>query len=396
MKNFIQLFTFAVFALVASAFSFGVEYTPIVATGLGVASFALPSAESGVLMMSLPLQQSRALFTKMTVEVWKEKITPQMFLRSFFTEKESLSKQISIEVRRGTERVAVDVERSSNGNRNTFSKSTEKIFVPPYYYEYLTANDHRLYDVAIGMNHETGFAQLTQELAEDLLELQYKIERAYEKQCAEVLETGIVQLQSGTNIDFKRKAASLVDVSGSNPWTTGGNNPITDIKNGCDFLRQTGKMSGGIVNMIAGDEALEALLNNDTFQARSDIKDFDLAAMKLPQVEAVGGVFHGVLSAGSYSVRVWSYPEVYEDSNGNVQSYINPKKIVLLPAKTNFVLSYAAVPQLIDGNSVPQQGAYLVQEFFDDRKTAHEISIKSAGVAIPVAVDQIYTAQVVA
>jgi hypothetical protein len=40
-------------------------------------------------------------------------------------------------------------------------------------------------------------------------------------------------------------------------------------------------------------------------------------------------------------------------------------------------------------------GEYVVSEYLDDRKMTHDIDIRSAGIAIPVAVDQIYTAQVV-
>ena len=64
--------------------------------------------------------------------------------------------------------------------------------------------------------------------------------------------------------------------------------------------------------------------------------------------------------------------------------------------RPNFNLTFGAVPQLIENGSVPQKGAFLIQDFIDQRATAHEVNIKSAGVAIPVAVDQIYTGQPVA
>ena len=41
-------------------------------------------------------------------------------------------------------------------------------------------------------------------------------------------------------------------------------------------------------------------------------------------------------------------------------------------------------------------GAYVVGEYLDERNTSHVIEIKSAGIAIPVAVDQLYTVQVLA
>jgi hypothetical protein len=397
MKNLLTIVILGLIALTVSSATVGVEYTPLIGGGILLASLAIPPAESGVLLMSIPIQDARSLFTKKLIDVYKEMITPMTFLRSFFKVEESLTKEISIEVRRGTERVAVDVTRHTDGNMNTFSNSSEKIFIPPFYYEFLAANDHRLYDVAIGMQSETGFAQLTKELAEDLLELQYKIERAYELQCAQVLETGIVQLQANTNIDFKRKAASLVDKGAGNYWATGTVNPYTDLENMCKFIRQTGKTRSGIYNAIMGSEALADFLDNTIVKARADIRNITLDDIKTPQTNAEGGVLHGEVTAGSYKVRIWTYPEGYEDASGNFIEYVNSKKVIMLPDNPRFKLAFGAIPMLLeDQPETTQRGAFVVQEYFDRKKTIHEIAVKSAGVAIPVAVDQVVTYQVVA
>lgn len=400
MKNLFTLLIIGLVSLFAANATVGVEFTPIV--GAGIVGFGLVLNEiqpsgSGVLMTTIPIQDARALFTKKLIDVYKEKITPMSFLRSFFKVEESLTKEISIEVRRGSERVAVDVTRHTDGNMNTFSNSTEKIFVPPFYYEFLAANDHRLYDVAIGMQSETGFAQLTAELADDLVELQYTIERAYELQCAQVLETGIVQLESNTNIDFKRKAASLVDKGAGSYWATGTVSPYKDLENMCKFIRETGKTRSGIYNAIMGSEALADFLDNTIVKTRADIRNITLDDIKTPQAMAEGGVLHGEVTAGSYKVRIWTYPEGYEDADGNFVDYVNSKKVVMLPDNPRFKLAFGAIPMLLDdAPETTQRGAFVVQEFFDRKRTIHEIAIKSAGVAVPVAVDQIATYQVVA
>ena len=95
--------------------------------GLVVAGLALMTPEiNGVAFMAIPAVDGRALFTKKTVQVYKEQISVKSFLRSFFTEVESLTKEVSIFVRRGTDKVAVDVSRHSDGNMNKFTSSTEK------------------------------------------------------------------------------------------------------------------------------------------------------------------------------------------------------------------------------------------------------------------------------
>lgn len=394
MKKLFNLLVFAMVAVVVA--SFAGSSVVGAACALAVVSITMPTAGVGVLQMAIPAGDIRNTFTKMLVAVYKEKTVTTSFLRSFFPAKETMTKEISIEVQRGLEKIAVDVERGTDGNRNTFSKSTEKIFVPPFYWEYLTANDHRLYDVAIGMQNEAAFGQLTTELADDFFKLRQKIERAYELQCSEIFDTGIVQLAAGTNIDFKRKAASLVDLTAS-PWTVGTNDPYSDLADGAKFIRQVGKAQGSTYNVIMGATALDAFLNNTIVKDRADIRNYGLDAVRAPQRDSVGGSFHGTVSAGAYNFRIWSYPEYYDNVSNVSTPYIDDKKIIILPEAPNFNLSFGAVPQLIGvGGTTPQNGAFLIQDFIDERATAHEMHIKSAGVAIPVAVDQIYTAEVIA
>ena len=392
MKNIFTLLVFGFVTAIVATFS-GSSMTGS-AVGLASASFLMPSS-TGIAYMAIPIQDARSLFTKMVVAVYKEQVSTTSFLRSFFPTKETMSKEISIEVQRGFEKVAVDVERGTNGNRNTFSKSTEKSFVPPFYWEYLTANEHRLYDVAIGMRDSNSFSELASQTAMDLFALRQKIERAYELQCSQVFDTGIVQLNAGVNIDFKRKAASLVDLS-ANPWTTGTNDPYKDLENGAKFIRQVGKSQGGVYNVIMGSKALSAFLSNTIVKERADIRNFSLDSVRAPQRNSVGGTLHGEVTAGAYTFRIWTYAEYYDDANGNSTPYINESKIIILPEAPKFNLTFGAVPQLIENGAVPQKGAYLIQDFIDQRATTHEVHIKSAGVAIPVAIDQLYTAKVVA
>lgn len=394
MKNLNKLLLLGLmsFALMAFTGSFIV--------GLGISSvlaMILPNKE-GALYSTIPVQDAQALFTKTMIAVYKEKVSVTSFLRSFFTVKETMTKNVSIAVRRGYEKVAVDVSRYSDGNRNQSTKTSEKIFTPPFYDEYLTANEFELYDrviASLSMGQTSFIGELSDEMADQLMELQNKIERAIELQCAQIFDTGVVELKAGANIDFKRKAASLVDKGAGNYWATATVDPYKDLEAGCNFIRTKGKAQGGIYNVIMGADALSDFLNNAIVQKRADIRNFGLDNVNGPIKSAVGSTYHGQVACGSYKVNIWSYPEFY-DVSGVSTPYIDPKKVILLPEKTDFVLSFAAVPQLITNGGVPQKGAYLIQEFMDLKKTAHEIHIKSAPIAVPVRIDTIYTVKVVA
>jgi hypothetical protein len=349
-------------------------------------------------MGSIKTADAKGLVTKMLIDSYKENVKVESFLRSFFEVKESLSKTISIEVRRGTEKIAVDVERGTNGNRNTVGKSSEKIFLPPYYKEWFDATELDLYDIMFGSEtiDSANFTRFIEEVSEKLMLLKEKIERAYERQCAQVFETGIVTLERGINIDFKRKAASLVDKGGGNYWATGTVNPFDDLENGCKFIREKGKSQGTVINGIFGSTALKHFLANTIVKDRADIRNFSLDQVRAPQKNSVGASLHGQVAAGSYQVNIWTYPEVYDNAAGESTPYINPKKVILIPEVPRFKLAFAAVPQLMKPGKPVKKGAFLFDDYLDEEDDKHIYRVKSAGVAIPVAVDQIYTVQVVA
>lgn len=351
-------------------------------------------------MGQISTSDARGLFTKMLIAVYKERTVPTSFLRSFFKTKESPTLEVSIEVQRGTEKIAVDVQRGTEGNRNQFSRSNEKIFVPPYYREYFDNTSLMLYDRLFGsdgMIDSAIFSAFLQEVADKYQALQEKIERAYELQCSQVLETGVVQLQQEINIDFKRKAGSLVDLSGT-PWTNDANNPFTHIEAGCLWLRQNGKAMGAVFNMIAGSEVKTAFDNNAKVTSSANLRRVDHVNISMPQRNSVGATSHGEFAAGDYIIRLWTYPQYYTNAAGSQLPYVNSKKFILLPETPNFDMAFGAVPRLLDGSKAAgvKKGAFVFGDFVDPRHDAHVYDVKSAGVAIPTAIDQIYTAKPIA
>lgn len=348
--------------------------------------------------MSIPAVQARPLFTKALVAQFKQLPVQTQFLSTFFPVVEKSTKELAIQIQRYKEKVAKDVERGTNGNRNQATKSTEKIFLPPLFKEYFDVTELHLYDRLFGATGNIDsalFNDLRDEAATELMELRKKIERAIELQCAQVLEDGIVTLNSGENIDFKRKADSMVDLGAGNYWTSAVN-PIEDIEAGCQFLRQVGKAQGNVFNMILGTDAKAALYDNTDLKETANLRRIDNVDLRMPQRNQVGGTSHGQISAGDYTVRIWTYPEYYDNDSDVSTAYMNSKKVVLIPENPKFIRGFAAVPQLIDEATTTTKGAFLVQEYKDRRKKTIDYEISSAPLAIPVAVDQIYTAQVVA
>jgi len=242
-------------------------------------------------------------------------------------------------------------------------------------------------------------ADFISSVQEKLSILVNKIERAIEKQCAEIFDNGKITLKNGTAIDFKRKAGSMVDL-GAGQYFANAIDPFKKLEAGCQWLRETGKAQGNVFNAIFGQTALADFLGNAKFIERQNLVNMSLDLVMAPQRNAVGGTYHGQITVGAYKVNLWSYPEVYESINGSgakvVSKYVNDKKVVLLPEATKFIEVYATVPQVFKGAITPVAAEFVFGEYVDDRDTSHIFDVKSAPICVPVAIDHIYTMQAVA
>lgn len=350
--------------------------------------------------MSISISELRGQFTKALIDVYSNKASATSFLRSFFPTVIEDTLNVSIQVRQGTNKVAVDVIRGTEGNMNAASRSSEKVIQPPYYKETINATSLDWYDKAFGSESPSPqeLASYINELAEEMVVLQDKIDRSTEVQVAQIFDTGIVNLKQATNINFRRKAGSIVDVSGSNPWSTGTNDPAENLKAAAEFIRKETKTTAATFNLIMGDQAYDAMINNDTFQKKSDLKDVTLNSIESPQSAATGSAFHGTVSAGSYLFRVWTYPQFYTPATGGAQvPYVDPKKVIVLPDNPQFKLAYGASPKLrTDMNNQPvamvnTPGQYHIDDYIDVTKEAHMFAMKSAAIAVPTEVNAIYT-----
>jgi hypothetical protein len=343
---------------------------------------------------------AQALYTKKIIAVYKERNkVPTSFLRSFFKVVESDTKEVSILVERGTEKIAVDVARGTKGHRNAFSLKTEKVFVPPYFREYFDATEMDIYDRLFTSDSidESVMAEFVKGVVDKLRALQAKIERTYELYCAMVFQTGVVELQNDTNINFLRKAASMVDLNATTGyWSVSGHDLYVDLETGCDFIKTEGKAEGSVFVAILGRKAHSTMMKNSVFLAKQNMVSMKLDQINTPQSNSVGGKYHGRLTCGPYEVDIWTYPEKYQDKTLNWHNYIDETNVIILPPDPNFVFAFGAVPRLFKGKIGKQPGQFVFGEYLDEEEVTHKFDVKSAGVPVPVAIDCIYTMKAVA
>jgi len=357
--------------------------------------------------MSLPIVQARAIFTRTMIDSYREKTPAASFLKSFFNVITATTKTVSIEVQRGTEKIAVDVLRGMDGQRNQFSLSTEKEWMPPFYNENFDNTSLDRYDVVFGQNDNFSpqtIGYLASDVADKYQALRDKIERAKEKQAAQVLETGIVTLKYGDTIDFKRKAGSLVDNS-ANPWTVVGTDVEGQLIASAEFIRRTGKNGTAEFNLITSGTAWVNLKKTDYFKNNANYNQVKLIDINMPQASSLGSSYHGQITAGAYIFNVWTYDEGYTTDAGVWTPYLNAKKAIVLPVRgSRLVMAHAGVPAIIRDTRNAEfnqfitsvASEYYLNNYIDDKGKAHIFEIYSAPLAVPVTVDMIYTMQIIA
>lgn len=356
---------------------------------------------------TIPAIDARPVFTKSVVAKYEDDVMPLAFGRSFFTEVESNTLEISAEIRRMKEVAAEDVTPGTQGNRNEFKNSTEKLWIPPQYREYSDFTQFDIYKKLFGSSDTPidvgSMRDAADEMAFRLTEKRNKIERSIEKQCWQVLDTGIVEFTKAPNIDFNRKAASKVVQTGADLWTNSNSNPIAQMTEACNIIRNMGKSRGGTFNALIGESAFGAFLIHPTVEKVVNFRRAELIELRMPQQMQVGGTFHGQIAAGPYRVNIWTYQEQYEDKAGTKSRYLPTNKMIMLPEVTNNIVGYGALPMVVDmpgpefGQTIRQtQGRFFVGQYVDLKGRAEYFDISSAPLAIPIAIDQIYTSQVVA
>jgi hypothetical protein len=353
-------------------------------------------------MSKITLNQHRQGITQTLIAKFSDDKEPRQGLSAFFPSKTTSSKLISIEVERNLQLVAVDVQRCTDPVRNTFSRSTEKIFEPPYYHESFDFTACERYDVTFAQGNaptRIDATMLLRDAQSKVKKLKNKILRAIELQRSQVLQTGIVLLKNGDSIDYKRKAESLAVNSGAANWNVNTSDPYADIEKGMEFMREEGLSGGTTINAIFGKKAFTNFMNHEKVQKQADIRKIDRTTIGMPQFNNITGMaLHGQFAAGDFTINIWTYNETYIDPADNTtrRRYINEDNVVLVADDFEGVTSFAGVPAImgdvVSGQYIaPMEGEFYVRDIIDQVKMAWDFIISSAPLVVPVSVDRIWT-----
>lgn len=358
--------------------------------------------------MALSPQEHSNALTKKIVGKFQENIPVRSGFAGWFPEETTPTLEVDVEVQRDNDLIAVDVVRFTEGNKNKSSKVSEHKYIPPYFREEYDFQRDQVYmnTIALGVGMES--AQVNAAIAQNALKNvnknRDKIVRAIRKQQADVLQTGIITLKNGDNIDFRRKAASMVVVSNlwSNPTTA---KPIDDIRAGMTFLRNVGNSSGSAVNVVMRGDAFAAMMatNQMTSQGGYTVKQIERINIAMPQfTESTGFALQGQVAAGDFVVNLWTYNEKYTDKDNSTQYYLANANVVMIPDDFQGKTVFGGLPTMnkttVGGVEVKMpaivEAQYLLRAYSDEKTMSSTLELTSAPLVVPFTIDKVYTMQV--
>lgn len=355
-------------------------------------------------MAKITLISALGEFTQRVISALNERKAPTSFFKSFFGEIISGAKEVSWEIKRRGRPVAVDIAQHEHGTTTKSGKSTQKVYVPPYY-DYNTNVDaldsfERVFNGS-PMVDVPQYGKLIEQTAADMQDNIDRIERAEELQSAQALLLGVITLNNGDDIDFKRNALSLVAYNAAFGWDQAVN-PGDILVQGAEFMVTNGNAdAGGIIDVICGSESINELRDNAAFQADADVRNFHFADMRTGAVTRNGATPQGSWSRGNYRFNFWGYEGYYDIEGGSSNlKFMEAKKIIMLPQNIDFKMFYGGTkswrgtginrfPTIIKA----KRNFYSVD---DELNVSKLLGVRTSPVALLRSIDNVFTAQVVA
>lgn len=349
------------------------------------------------------------LTKRLMSDLFREDRTPTMFFSGYFKSPPKYKfrgTEIVIDAVRNKEEYAIDVKSFTHGRENKATIFTTKEYTPPAYDEYTPLTEKQLENRLPGATayetpaYATAMAVWAQEF---LTGNKNKILRAIEKQAWDSIITGKITLINGDEIDFKQKAAHQITPPVA--WSNAAGVPLDDAQGGGKLVRQNAGKT--VRDWIFGENAWKLFINNGQVQKFGDYRRINIMDIQPPVFNTEGATFHGVISAGTYEIRLWAYPQYYDvplgfglPSEGTSVPYIPTDKAILLTEMPDWRLYYAGVPQIVNrvdpklgglfGNRSIESvaGDFFPYAFLDEASVSAKIGVRSKPVCIPVAIDE--------
>lgn len=203
-------------------------------------------------------------------------------------------------------------------------------------------------------------------LAADQKMLSDRADRAEEKQCSEILQTGVLSLvqpdKSVIKLDFGLLASHKKTLTGTDVWDNGASDPNEDLLTGFNKIKTD---SGRIVkDVIGGSEAVSALINNTKIKGQFDIRRINSGEIQPGPLNGIGVRYIATLLRPL--VDIWEYVELYDSPTSAKQiPFIDDKNVIMIGDGADLRQHYGPIHDIELINGVDVTTNFLVKRFFD-------------------------------
>lgn len=349
------------------------------------------------------------LFMRVLMAAYDERVATQMkpgFLSSFFGKNPSelvISdiERVDVEVIRDARRAAVDVIRGGGvGNPNNTQIFTTHEYKVPLYWEETPLTASQLIKRVAGQSPlQAGGADRMANLAYHATNVQreqtLKILRDIERQAAQALQIGQVNLVNTESLDFGKRAAHSVIPAAK--WDAAGN-PITDIQALADVIFLNGKAKPD--TLIFGSAAWDSFITNANVTAYLDNRRIDAGLINPAEIPQ-GATFQGRVWIGDYKFDLFTYNDFYIDALGAQQVYVTTDTVIVMNRGARLVKAFGAVELLPSVQAaysemgLPRMPEFVSGQFvpfaYERLPNALMVGVQSAPLVIPTAIDTIGT-----
>jgi len=343
---------------------------------------------------------------RFTMSVLKKMVTikskPDRGFRQFFNDDIKSTKGVKFWIRRRNRRIATDINVYEKGQIVRSDKTSQKFFIGANFdnkFDYSALEEFETTNGADGSVIDDNYKALVENTAEGMAEIDDAFERAEELMCSQVMLTGVVTMNNGTDVDFKRQASSLVAYAAGNDFSISTVNPETVFVRGAEFIISEGNFaSGTIFNVILGESAFIAFKNNPIVQAQGNLRRMDYIETKTG-TPIQGLTPQGVYSAGSHNFKIYTYKGYYNHpTTGALTNFMDPKAMVMFPENLTYDFVYFPTKNMVKNGDrvIPRlvAGKRSFYEIVKEEECAIQMGERSCFLPIITDVDSIWTATI--
>lgn len=333
------------------------------------------------------------------------------FLSTFFTTTEedyTEAEYVEIDIERNTEAIAPTLSDARTGavivNEEVWQ---ENKYRPPYSAMKDPINLHELMERQPGESDDadsvgTWFGRLVRKILRVLTKYHRMFAKNIELQCAQVLQTGHIQLKDDKNgitydLDYHQSASHLPTVI--NDWGGVSATPVADITALADVIADDGECD--VRYAIFDQKSWDNILKDSTFKEMVKHDGLGLGILE-PRLKDKGGRYMGFADFGSHRLELYVYAGKYKTLAGDTKyGYMSDNKVILAASLEDLDLRlvFGGVPTLgmkepftdVVPPVVTYDGFIRVHNrvFEDEQQDTYTAESKMRALAIPVSIDRI-------